>query len=249
MSGFGGFEHNRQSLRIVEEIERPYPGFAGLNLMYETRLGLAKHHSRYDEPGESGFSEKSCSIEGQISDLADRVAYNCHDLEDGLRSRIITEADLRGLRLWDESGVRIGAGSIEDGFVRRTRTAKGIIEILVSDLIEASGEKIESAGIESVEDVYGREDNLVVLSGDAEKGIRELEDFLMERFYLHEEILATAKKVQGWLGELFARFVSEPGGMPGYYQGLVEEYGVERAVCDYVSGMTDRFCLKLLGEV
>ncbi len=94
MKPFGGFEHNNQAVRIIDLLEHPYPDFMGLNLMYETRLGLAKHHSPFDNPNDSKFTEINCSLEGQIADIADRIAYNCHDLEDGMRAGLIRPEQL-----------------------------------------------------------------------------------------------------------------------------------------------------------
>ncbi|MHC4528004.1 MAG: dGTP triphosphohydrolase, partial [Planctomycetota bacterium] len=128
MYEFGGFEHNRQSLRIVELLEHPYPDFAGLNLMHETRLGLAKHRTPYDKPEDEVFPEANCSLEGQVGDIADRIAVNCHDLEDGMRAGLIADEQLRQIAIFAEAESRINAAAIEDRTVRRTRTAKAIMD-------------------------------------------------------------------------------------------------------------------------
>jgi dGTPase len=256
MKNFGGFEHNRQSLRVVDLLEHPYPDFSGLNLMYETRLGLAKHRSTYDKPNRStailavssraGSPCYTCSLEGQVADIADRIAYNCHDLEDGMRAGLITEKQLGKIKIFTEAQRRINADAIDDQFIRSTRTAKTIIDKLVSNCIEASRETIAAANIETVDDVYRHSENLIVLSAESEDELAELEKFLLENFYLHEKVLKTANQVQKWLGQLFEMLCQKSHLMPGYFQRFIEKEGLQRTICDYIAGMTDRFCLKML---
>lgn len=242
MAEYGGFEHNRQALRIVDLLEHPYPGFQGLNLMYETRLGLAKHSSPYDKPQGSEFAELRCSLEGQIADVADRIAYNCHDLEDGLRSRLIDENQLKDVELFCQARRKIAAARISDHTLRRIRTAKSVIDILVSDTIEASKEAIEQAGVLMIQDVYDQNTNLIKLSDATDASLSKLEKFLLNNMYLHTSLKEFAGQVEIWLGELFEKIVNDPSIMPGYYQGFIATEGLERTVCDYISGMTDRYC-------
>ncbi|MFC1675719.1 deoxyguanosinetriphosphate triphosphohydrolase [Planctomycetota bacterium] len=247
MAEHGGFEHNRQSLRIVDLLEHPYPDFVGLNLMYETRLGLAKHRSPYDDPAGGGFSEKNCSMEGQIADVADRIAYNCHDLEDGMRAGVLSGEQLKGVAFFDLAQERVHASRIAGGTMAMTRTAKAIIDMLVSDVIDTSRKQISDASVKSVGDVYAAEIVLVGLSGEVESRLVELEKFLLDKFYLSEAVTSSTGKAGGWLEELFGKYCESPELMPCYFCELVEEQGLERSVCDYVAGMTDRFCLKVLG--
>jgi len=248
LSGFGGFEHNLQSLRLVDLLEHPYPDFFGLNLMYETRLGLYRHRGPYDKPGGGIFAEKNCSAEGQISNLADRIAYNCHDLEDGMRAGLIDSEQLEGegIELFSLSEEHIKAEGIEDVSVRRTRIAKSIIDILVSDCIDASRGAIERAGIESLEDVYEAGGDVVVLSEGNDKRLRELEGFLLRNFYQHSSLQPTKVKVKDGLGRLFEHLCKNREAMPRFYQGLIDKEGVERVAADYIAGMTDRFCFAML---
>ena len=246
MTDLGGFEHNRQTLRIVDLLEHPYPDFSGLNLMYETRLGLAKHRSPYDKPREGSFDELNCSLEGQAADVADRIAYNCHDLEDGMRAGLLDGGQLRSVQLFAEARERIEADRIKDETICRTRTAKTIMDKLVSDCIDASRKSIDEENIKTVEDVYGRSENVIVLSAENEKKLVQLERFLLKRFYRHRAVTRTAEEIRSWLGRLFERFCRDPKLMPGYFQRLAENQGLQRTVCDYIAGMTDRFCLNLL---
>jgi dGTPase len=249
MNDHGGFEHNRQSLRIVDLLEHPYPAFRGLNLMYETRLGLARHKSPYDKPGMDDFAEKNCSLEGQIADIADRIAYNCHDLEDGMRARLLKAEKLSEVPIFAEAEQRLKAERIEDTIVRQTRTAKAIIDMLVSDCIDSSRIAIEKADIEDFADVYEMADNLMVLSPANEGRLRELEGYLLKNFYMHESVLETAERVRQRLGKLFGALCRGPKLMPRYFQKFVDEAGVERAVCDYIAGMTDRYCTERMKEL
>ena len=249
MSGFGGFEHNKQTLRIVDLLEHPYPDFAGLNLMYETRLGLAKHRSTYDRPQGDAFTEPNCCLEGQVADIADRIAYNCHDLEDGMRAGIIKSGQLEALAIFAEAQKQICADTIKDRAIQRTRTAKAIIERLVSDCIDTSRETLAAAGIKTVDDVYGRSENLIVLSHQSNARLVELEGFLLQNFYRHSSLIQTADKVKILLGRLFKKLCRQPQLMPGYFQGFIEAEGLQRTVTDYIAGMTDRFCLKMLMEI
>ncbi len=249
MAEYGGFEHNRQTLRIVNLLEHPYPGFMGLNLMYETRLALARHRSTYDEPVGDDFEEKNCSLEGQIAGLADRIAYDCHDLEDGQRARLIGIEQLKDVRIFDKTERQINAEQIEDRTLRRTRTAKKIIDKLVGDCLETSRQTLAETKPQTVEDIYARSDNLIMLSAERRVELAELEKFLLQNFYRHETLIQTAGKVRSWLEQLFTNLCRQPDLMPGYFQRFIPEQGLQRTVCDYIAGMTDRFCLKMLDEL
>ncbi|RLB88567.1 MAG: deoxyguanosinetriphosphate triphosphohydrolase [Deltaproteobacteria bacterium] len=249
MASFGGFEHNRQALRIVDLLEHPYPDFAGLNLMYETRLGIARHHGPYDESGVDEFDEANCSLEGQIADIADRIAYNCHDLEDGLRAGLINEDQLKDVKLFADAQAKIGAQAITDCAVRNVRTAKSIIDMLVSDCLEASATAIAQANVKSPPDVYEAADKLIKLSAAARTDLGRLEEFLFENMYMHKLLQTINKDVAKWLKSVFEKFCSEPDLMPPYYRQLVSAEGLERTVCDYIAGMTDWYCLSMLKEI
>jgi dGTPase len=244
-----GFEHNQQTLRIVELLEHPYPDFAGLNLMYETRLGLAKHITTYDRPDNKVFTEANCSLEGQAAEIADRIAYNCHDLEDAMRAQIIFTEQLRDVELFTQAQKHIKAEYIDDSTIRRTRTAKAIIDKLVSDCIAESIKAIKAAKLKKIDEIYTKKENLIVLSAQAQKQLAELEGFLFHNFYRHETIMQNADKIKAWLRKLFKSLLDKPSLMPVYYQNLAESQGLERTVCDYISGMTDRYCLNLLEKI
>jgi dGTPase len=246
MADFGGFEHNRQALRIVDLLEHPYPNFPGLNLMYETRLGLAKHRSPYDNPQDDTFTELNCSLEGQVADIADRIAVNSHDLEDGMRAGLIHSEQLKNIEIFTEAQNLINAKAMKDPIVQKTRTAKATIDILVSDCIDASKKTIADVNLETVDQVYPRGENLISLSPENNTKLAALEKFLLENFYLHKSVTQTAKQIEDWLQQLFEKFCHGPELMPDYFQQLIKQEGLQRTVCDYIAGMTDSFCLKWL---
>lgn len=246
MAKYGGFEHNAQSLRIVELLEHPYPAFMGLNLMYETRLGLAKHKSRYDVPQGDPFPEANCTLEGQIVDLADRIAYNCHDLEDGMKARLLDSEQMQHIEIFMGATRQIGADAIEDRTIRRTRIAKAIIDALVGDCIDTSAANIAAAGLRTPHEACASPQDVIGLSPECDRKLEVLEAFLLDRFYHHESLVRNAQKARDWLAGLFERLCAKPDLMPGYFQRFIPQHGLERAVCDYIAGMTDRFALKSL---
>jgi len=248
MKNYGGFEHNAQTLRIVDLLERPYPDFVGLNLMYETRLALAKHKTFYDKPKINDFAEKSCSLEGQIADAADRIAYNCHDLEDGLRAKLLNFEMIMKVQLCGQAAERCEADKISENLIKNTRIAKTIIDMLVGDCIETSRGTIASEHIESLQQVLDSSDNLIALSDDGETGLGQLEEFLWDNMYENKEVVAVSSQAAGWLEKVFNKFRNDPKLMPRFYQNLAGEFGLERTVCDYIAGMTDWYCLEMLKD-
>ncbi len=242
MADFGGFEHNQQTMHIVDFLEHPYPDFNGLNLLYETRLGLAKHSGPYDASADKTFPEKNCSLEGQVANIADRIAYNCHDLEDGLRARVIEPEKLNDVEIFSKAKLQIQADTIDDYVIRRTRTAKAIINILVGDCIETSRSNLVAENVKAPDEVYYKDKNLITLSQQSHNQLSRLEKLLFENLYMHNSVKAE-DQVRNWLSALFGRLCKEPRIMPKFFQGLVEHQPLQRCICDYIAGMTDRYCL------
>ncbi len=244
MGGHGGFEHNAQSLRVVEYLEHPYPAFRGLNLSYETLECMAKHESRYDQPGlQDRFGRGQAPIEGQIADLADAIAYNSHDLDDALVSHIIKESDLQDIELYrklrDEFQQRYPR---THEIARQIRCAKGLIDLLVTDALEEGTRRLQSHQPKSLDSVRAAPDKFICLSASVREGLDQLADFLMERVYHHPDVVASQKKAQGQIERLFDHFLREPGALPDRYRQRLDELGVHRVICDYIAGMTDRYC-------
>jgi len=248
MADCGGFEHNAQTLRIVDFLEHPYPDFHGLNLMYETRLAFARHHSPYDRPRQDQFRECNCTLEGQVADVADRIAYNCHDLEDGMRSRLIGEEQIKEIELVRQARDISKADSVDDYVVRRTRTAKAMIDYLVGDCIDTSARTIEACGVKTTADVCCLPQKLITLSQDATAGLAGLEKFLLDNLYCHDTLLETNKRVEEWMKRVFEGLCKDTARMPRYFQKMIPTEGLERIVCDYIAGMTDRYCLSMLEQ-
>ncbi len=247
MAGQGGFEHNRQSLRIVEYLEHPYPGFRGLNLTYETRECLAKHESRYDLPeGPDEYGGGWATLEGQIADLADAIAYNSHDLDDALECELIGEDDLKEVRLY-----QVLKEQVERQFPRakrqerQLRCAKSLIDLLVVDALEETGRRLSEAQPQSVDEVRQGPKKIVEPAPAGREQLTELEDFLMKNVYQHEQVAAAQQRAGTELRYLFAAYLKDPSFLPGQYQGRIEEQGRHRVVCDYLAGMTDRYCRQM----
>lgn len=240
----GGFEHNRQSLRIVETLENFYPDFPGLNLSWEVREGLIKHTSIFDQPVVSDFDpEKHVSLEGQIVNLADELAYNCHDLEDGLRSNIIEIDDLKNLSLWKLATEKIQNRHLSIDHIQNEaiRFIKGF---LVNKALKASEETIRTAGIMTAEDVGNHHEPLIRFDTETGSMLRELSDFLLKNFYHNHRIIRMTSKAKWFLQDLFERYMAAPLLLPEKVQLMINgNERKKRVICDYIAGMTDRFAL------
>jgi len=246
MDGHGGFEHNSQSLRIVEELERKYPGFNGLNLTFEVREGIIKHSSEHDRPGMNEEYEKGLSscLEAQIVDIADEIAYNNHDMDDGLSSDMLEPAQMNEVELWGEhfQGIKRKFPG-EDFRVLKSQTIIRIINAQVTDLVSTISSIIEEEGIASLEAVRKRKSNIARFSPGMEAKNRELKRFLKENLYSHHRVVRMADKARRILRKLFSLYQREPKILPPKTALSIDRHGIERTICDYIAGMTDRFAL------
>ena len=244
MQDHGGFEHNAQALRIVTHLEVRYPGFRGLNLTQETLEGIAKHEPAYRPPSALAFGEGQGSLEAQVVDLADEIAYTAHDLDDGLRSGLLPPESLEEVELVRELARALGLelGRLQE-FGRRV-LIRELLGLLITDAIEATHTAIEEAQVESLEAVRRHPRRLAGLSEGVRKRQKELRDFLYRRLYHHPHILRQRRKAEHVLESLFTAYTTAPEILPYPVQRSVEEEGVYRAVCDYIAGMTDRFALE-----
>ncbi|MDD5459798.1 MAG: hypothetical protein PHF37_10455, partial [Phycisphaerae bacterium] len=166
--------------------------------------------------------------------------------EDGMKAVLIKKEALKEVTVYEQTYKKIQADKMPDSIIRRTRTAKAIMDCLISDCIETSRKVIANSDIKSVEDIYKKSENLICLSKEKETSLARLEDFLLNNFYLHDELQKNAAKIKNWLGDLFKILCEKPELMPKYYQLMMDQSGIQRTVCDYISGMTDRFCLNTL---
>lgn len=245
LKDYGGFEHNRQSLRVVEELEHRYPHFKGLNLTWETREGIIKHSSEYDRPSFSDFSPQTWpSLEAQIIDLADEIAYNNHDLDDGLSSGILSPSIVSHLDLWVMAEDRYGADMGEDPKLRRHGIIRTIIDILVSDLILTTAQRIEAFNIASFADVASSPERIVCFSDCIDAANKQLKAFLMEHLYQHYRVARMTIKAQAVIRDLFRIYTEYPDTLPEEYREKALRDGVIPTATDYIAGMTDRYALE-----
>jgi dGTPase len=250
MADHGGFDHNRQTLRIVEKLEERFPGWPGLNLTWEVREGLVKHETEYDVSDASGYEPKlACSLEGQIANIADELAYSAHDLDDGLRAGLITSVDLQAVPLWNEVLADIGLGCplrAELDEVDRHQIIRALIGWGVTDAVHTTSQQLAQEEIDSVEKLRARGSPILGLSEGALARHRELKSFLYERLYRHWRVVRMAAKARRVLEALFTTYTQEPAQLPDSVQARMAASGeaLERIVCDYVAGMTDRFALE-----
>ncbi len=243
MQDHGGFEHNVHALRVVEYLEHPYPTFRGLNLTRRVRECLAKHTTQYDRPGPHPLQDgRPPPLEGQVAALADRLAYGLHDLQDGLYAGLVEPAELEGVGLWMSAysdrppaagsewraGLRpaidnMQSALIEDGVAEtRRRLAEHAAEL---------GAAVQPAGVQAV-----------ALSPQMGERVRELEAFLLEHVYRHEQLVQMDSQARRVITAVFNAYVERPQLMPPRFAGRAAEQGVQGVAADYVAGMTDRFC-------
>jgi len=245
MKGEGGFDHNRQSLRIVDWLEDRYPDFRGLNLTHETREGLLKHGSPWEHPVRLPEPTAQPSLEAQVADTADEIAYTNHDLDDGLGSGLLAPARLEEVTLWRDTqrAVREQLGTVPDR-VLHAQVVVALINRLVTDLIESVVERVDRGGFACVDAVRACPERLVRFSPEIEKQKRELKRFLYDELYQHPQVLAMNERAVAILGDLFGAFRSDPGRLPEHVRARIASDGEARAIADYVAGMTDRFALE-----
>jgi len=247
MKNRGGFEHNRQSLRIVEEIEQKYPRFPGLNLTWEVREGLAKHFTAYDHPARrKGFAEPSASLEAQVASLADEIAYYSHDLDDGLDSGLLSEAELnRGVRIWRQASrlVKSQYGTLPDE-CRRSFIIRCIIDLQVKDVVTTTEKLIRAAGVKSAAGVRRQPRPLVRYSTARHKLNLELRRYLYKNLYFNREVQEPNMRAVRRLEDLFGYFLSKPSSLGALSRKRIRKDGLHRAICDYLSGMTDRYAIQ-----
>ncbi len=244
LADHGGFEHNAQSLRVVEYLEHPYPAYRGLNLCYEIRESLAKHCTIYDRPGGHPLADGSqAPLEGQIANVADRIAYDGHDLEDAIGAGLVKEEDLGAVRLW-----RIAADPIRRQYpehplpaVRRPILDR-LEELLLADVEAETLRRLAVAKPATIDDLRSCPAPMVDLSEEMTPLARELETFLRERVYWHPRLKEMDQRAKEMIVVLYDAYLSEPHNLPERYQRRLPEQGAPRVIADYIAGMTDRFC-------
>ena len=247
MRNYGGFEHNAQSLRIVDLLERRYADFDGLNLTYEVREGIVKHSPPYDRPLAAAFEPGAApSLEVQIVSYADEIAYNSHDIDDGLQSQMLDPSELEGVSLWREVTAAVRQRHPHaDPNVCRYQAIRLLIDHLVADLLETVRARIETHGIRSPDAVRRLGRPLAGFSTELEPRVDELKGFLMEKLYSHNRVIRMTRKAQGVMRQLFEAYMEEPRQLPAHIlDRTAHGEAVPRVVADYIAGMTDRFAVE-----
>lgn len=248
MADHGGFRHNVQVLRVVDRLERRSPNYAGLNLTRELRESLLKHEKQEDWPEEFGLKPRWPYLEAQVVDLADSTAYNVHDIEDGLRAGMIAERDLaENCEIWRLAlaGVeRNHPGFLaesEDRSLRIKRATGEILRLMIEDLIDCSAANLADHQPQSPSAARSLESMAIGYGPNIRGLVAELHGFLYRAFYRHEYLMRMASYAREVMQVLFEHLIRTPSDLPEWYLAWTEEVGVERAICDYLAGMTDRF--------
>lgn len=245
MAEHGGFNHNTQSYRIVTTLENRYPTFRGLNLTYETREGMIKHETEYDKSDAAEFEpDKRASLEAQISNLADEIAYNAHDLEDGLRANLFDAYDLRDLVIWQILEEQVQWKNHQFTDLERREVIRELIGMMVTDVVKKTAENLAEYEVDSPEKLQLLPVNVVEYSAEFGKEIRQLKNFLFQRMYRHYRLMRMQTKAEHFLSEIFEAYLKEPGMLPEQTQARLEDMPLEKVITDYIAGMTDRYALE-----
>ena len=257
MQPFGGFEHNLQSLRVVDHLETKYAEFQGLNLTFETREGVLKHCALKNakalgEVGQRFIDKTQPSLEAQLTNIADQVAYNNHDIDDGIRSGLISIEQLREVGLFADyyDQVKWKYPDLDDNKSVH-ETIRQMIGGQVTDLIQTSEQHIVASGVVTIDDVRMQSDTLVRFSEDMFAQSRLMKKFLRENLYFHHQVYRMTRKAQQIIEALFEAFITDSKLLPPEHQAYAaearkkqNESDYARVVADYVAGMTDRFAIK-----
>ena len=246
MKGSGGFNHNLQGLRVVDYLEARYPDFPGLNLTWEVREGIVRHSSAFDRVAKvKEFPIKgSPSLETQIVDIADEIAYDNHDLDDGLTSGLIKESDLENLAIWNNINRNITKTYAKiDTDMKKYLVIRSLIDLQVTDLIQQTEKNLCSLKVKNYLDVKKLNTKVVSFSKEILRLRKPLRNFLMEKLYYHYRVVRMSIKAKRFIEELFKVYVANPAQLPGETQKRISKDGTRRVVCDYIAGMTDRYAL------
>jgi dGTPase len=246
MAKFGGFNHNSQGLRVVDILEERYPEFPGLNLSWEVREGIVKHSTKFDK----GVRVKDLApnemptMETQIVDIADEIAYDNHDIDDGLTSGLLKESDLEKLPIWNNicEGISKKYAKISPE-KRKYLVIRKLIDMQVTDLIRETEAKIEKFKLKSYADIKKLDHKIISFSKEMDCFRRPLRAKLLEKLYHHYRVIRMADKAKRFIKELFQVYVARPQALPPRIQARIASDGVRRVVCDYIAAMTDRNAL------
>jgi len=244
MKGHGGFEHNKQSLRIVKLLEKRYPEFDGLNLTWEVMEGISKHSQDEENPVTSAEGVRFPSLEAQVADFADGIAYNAHDLDDGITSNLLDLDQLRKVALWKENEKRFDEQYTGLDFkLKKYQVVRSIINELISDFRQATLKNLDHYQIGTVDDVRHAPIRIAAFGAEVAEKNKELKQFLHKNMYSHRKVLRMEFKAELTLEGIFKAYTKMPGLLPEPVQKNSQWGSLERRICDYVSGMTDRYAI------
>ena len=245
MKEHGGFNHNQHSLRIVTQLENRYPDFPGLNLSWEVLEGMVKHETDYDIADAQEYDpELRGSLEAQIANVADELAYTSHDLDDGLRSGMINPSQLDGIALWEIVNESIGrrrSETLDD--LSRHQIIRRLINFEITDLVQSIDRYLRKSNVTSSLDLQKLPFNVAGFSEDMYRRNRELKDFLFNKLYRHHRVVRMSVKSERIITDIFTMYQRTPSALPEAVQELIPQRGLERTICDYIAGMTDRFAI------
>jgi dGTPase len=248
MEDHGGFDHNQQSLRIVTYLERRYPAYNGLNLTFEVCEGIVKHETEYDVSSVAPEYKPDllANLEAQIANIADELAYTAHDLDDGLYAGLITPWQVDGLGLWELGRKEIDFKTEDFDEMTRHRLIRRLIGMLVRDVVDATHERLMEANLQSVAELQRLPHTVIGHSDEIGAMVRELKNFLYENMYRHYRVIRMAQKAEKFITELFNAYIAEPAQLPNStkLRWQAGDDPLERVVCDYLAGMTDRYALQ-----
>ena len=246
MAKHGGFNHNLHGLRVVDYLEEKYPDFPGLNLTWEVREGIVKHSTSFDIAVriKEFLPEIAPTLETQVVDIADEIAYDNHDLDDGLTSGLICEEDLQDFEIWKKINHKIGQSYAKiDKLKRKYLIIRSLIDLQVTDLIQETKKRILESKISSLADLRKSKRRLVGFSSQLQVLRKPLRSFLMQRLYHHYRVVRMSTKAKRFIRELFEEYLVRPEQLPAEFQVKIAKEGKHRIVCDYIAGMTDRYAL------
>ena len=245
MEAHGGFDHNKQSLRVVEKFEKRYPEFDGLNLSWEVLEGIVKHETEYDIADAERFEpDLRGTLEAQLANPADELAYSAHDLDDGLYSELIKPQDLEHLRVWELIQESVGWDGTHFNEMWRHRIVRRLLGTLINDVLTTTEARLERWAVDSPDAIRALPENVVSLSPEMEEMLGELKRFLLDRLYRHPRVMRMQIKAERIITALFNAYVAEPRQMPYSEQAKLEVRSLHRVVCDYIAGMTDRYAFQ-----
>ena len=245
MKDHGGFDHYKQSLRIVTELEQRYPEYPGLNLTWEVREGMVKHESEYDISDASDYNpDLRGNLETQVANIADELAYTAHDLDDGLRSGMLTPRMLEGIALWEilTDNIKWRGPDLED--IARHKLIRHLIGMEVTDLVTTTDAKLKESGAKSPLGIQELSHNVIGFSEEMSRRNRELKDFLYSKMYRHYRVVRMQVKAEQLIENIFDAYREEPATLPAEFQAFIDQRGLERTICDYIAGMTDRYAIE-----